>query len=103
MDSIIATNQSAFIKGRSLVDGVVVLNEVVDFAKRSNKECLILKVDFEKAYNSVNWGFLDYMLGRFGFGVKWRAWMKTCVCNGNLSVLVNGSDDKISKCTNLSL
>ncbi|MCH83058.1 LINE-1 reverse transcriptase like, partial [Trifolium medium] len=91
MDSIIAKNQSAFIKGRSLVDGVVVLNEVVDFAKRSNKECLILKVDFEKAYDSVSWDFLDYMLGRFGFGVKWREWMKTCVCNGNLSVLVNGS------------
>jgi hypothetical protein len=74
-----------------LADGVVVLNEIVDFAKRSKKEVLILKVDFEKAYDSVSWSFLDYMLGRFGFGVKWRAWMKTCVCNGNLSVLVNGS------------
>ncbi|MCI21135.1 LINE-1 reverse transcriptase like, partial [Trifolium medium] len=31
------------------------------------------------------------MLRRVGFGEKWRAWMKTCVCNGKLSVLVNGS------------
>ncbi|WJX66218.1 hypothetical protein P8452_50797 [Trifolium repens] len=91
MDSLISKNQSTFIKGRFLADGVVVLNEVVDYAKRSNKECLILKVDFEKAYDSVSWDFLDYMLGRFGFGLKWRAWMKMCVCNGNLSVLVNGS------------
>jgi hypothetical protein len=91
MDSIVAKNQSAFIKGRSLVDGVVVVNEVVDLAKRSRKECVIFKVDFAKAYDSVSWNFLDYMLQRFGFGIKWRAWMKACVCNGNLSVLVNGS------------
>jgi hypothetical protein len=91
MDSIVAKNQSAFIKGRSLADGVVVVNEVVDLAKRARKECLIFKVDFAKAYDSVSWSFLDYMLQRFGFGVKWRAWMKMCVCNGNLSVLVNGS------------
>jgi hypothetical protein len=30
------------------------------------------------------------MLRRFGFGDKWRVWMKVCVCNGNLLVLVNG-------------
>ncbi|MCH84850.1 RNA-directed DNA polymerase (Reverse transcriptase) [Trifolium medium] len=90
MDSIISSNQSAFIKGRFLGDGVVVVNEVVDLAKRSKKECVIFKVDFERAYDSVSWGFLDYMMARFGFGEKWRAWMKMCVCNGNLSVLVNG-------------
>jgi hypothetical protein len=79
MNSIVAPTQSAFIKGRSLVDGVVVVNEVVDLAKKSDKECLILKVDFEKAYDSVDWGFLDYMLGQFGFCDKWRMWMKVCV------------------------
>jgi hypothetical protein len=91
MGSIISNNQSAFIKGRFLADEVVVLNEVVDYAKHSRKQCLILKVDFGKAYDLVSWGFLDYMLRHFGFGNKWRAWMKMCVCNGNLSVLVNGS------------
>jgi hypothetical protein len=67
-----------------------VVNEVIDFAKKSGKECIILKVDFEKAYNSVDWGFLDYMLRRFGFGDKCCALMKTCVRSGNMSVLVNG-------------
>jgi hypothetical protein len=46
MDSIISSNQSAFIKGRNLVDGVLVVNEVVDWAKKSKKECFIFKVDF---------------------------------------------------------
>jgi hypothetical protein len=36
---------------------VLVINEIVDFAKKSKSECLILKVDFEKAYDSVDWVF----------------------------------------------
>ncbi|GAU45140.1 hypothetical protein TSUD_131390 [Trifolium subterraneum] len=64
MNSLIAGNQSAFIKGRNLVDGVVIVNEVVDLARRFGKECLIFKVDFEKAYDSVEWVFLEYMLKR---------------------------------------
>ncbi|GAU41880.1 hypothetical protein TSUD_367450 [Trifolium subterraneum] len=84
-------HESAFLKGSQLVEGVVVVNEVIDFAKKAGKGCLILKVVFEKAYDSADWDFLDYMLGRFGFCPKWRAWMKACVWDGNVSVLVNGS------------
>jgi hypothetical protein len=91
MDPLISDSQSAFLKGRQLVEGVLVMNEVIDFAKRRGKECIILKVDFEKAYDSVDWGFLDYMLVRFGFCEKWRAWMRACICAGNMSVLINGS------------
>lgn len=40
-----------------LMDGVVAINEIVNLAHRSKSECLIFKVDFEKAYDSVNWGF----------------------------------------------
>jgi hypothetical protein len=88
--NLIPKTQSAFTKGRQLVEGVVVVNEVIDYAKKSGKQCVILKVDFEKAYDSVEWGFLDYMLIRFGFSQKWRNWMKACIGAGCLSVLVNG-------------
>jgi hypothetical protein len=91
LGAVIPNTQSTFLKGRQLVDGVVVVNEVIDYAKKFHKECLIFKVDFEKAYDSVDCGFLDYMLRRFGFGEKWRGWMKACVCSGNMSILVNGS------------
>jgi len=62
MSSIISTSQSTFVKGQHLVDGVLVVNEVVGLAKKLNRDCLILKVDFEKAYDSVNWGFLMYIM-----------------------------------------
>ncbi|GAU51294.1 hypothetical protein TSUD_240270 [Trifolium subterraneum] len=91
IDSVVASMQSAFIKGRNLVDGVMLVNEVIDLAKKLGRECLVLKVDFKKAYDSVDWGFLEYMLRRFGFENKWIEWIRACVFAGNLSVLVNGS------------
>jgi len=91
MNSIISPVQSAFLKGRHLVDGVLVINELVDYAKKEKKECLIFKVDFEKAYDSVDWGFLEYMMIRVGMCEKWVNWMKAYVFGGSMSVLVNGS------------
>lgn len=59
--------------------------------KKRRKECLIFEVDFEKTYDSVDWGFLEYMLRRVGFCSKWIGWMKVCVFGGSMPMLVNGS------------
>lgn len=48
----------------------MVLNELIDFAKRHMKNCFLLKVDFEKAFDNVNWNFLMCVLRCFGFGEK---------------------------------
>lgn len=79
------------MKGRNIFDGVLIANEVVDWWKRSHKKGVILKFDFEKAYDSVNWNFLFSMLGNFGFGRKWVGWMQECVTTARVLVLVNGS------------
>ena len=52
---------------------------------------LILKLDFEKAYDSISWDCLLAMLSRFGFGLKWREWIQECLYSSRISVLVNGS------------
>lgn len=70
MDKLISSNQSAFLKGKLLVDGVVVMIVLVDLVKRSKKSYLHCKVNFKKAYDSINWSFLDYMLSKFGFMIR---------------------------------
>lgn len=57
MDKLIRPNQTAFLKGRLLVDSVVAIKEVVNLSKIFKKDCVIFKVDFEKAYNSISWSF----------------------------------------------
>jgi hypothetical protein len=51
---------------------------------------LLFKVDFEKAYDSVDWGYLDSVMGRLSVPTWWRKWMKECVCTATASILVNG-------------
>ncbi|GKC51993.1 RNA-directed DNA polymerase, eukaryota [Tanacetum coccineum] len=48
------------------------------------------KVDFEKAFDSIRWDYLDEVLLNFGFSCKWRGWIKGCLSSSLGSVLVNG-------------
>lgn len=65
---LVSKFQTAFVPGRPIQDGIVVLNELVDMAGRNKRRCIILKFDFKKAYNNVNWNFLLYILKRCDFG-----------------------------------
>ncbi|GKV48782.1 hypothetical protein SLEP1_g55573 [Rubroshorea leprosula] len=91
LDTIIGEQQMAFIKGRQLVDGVVIANEVIDEAKKRKKKSSLFKVDFEKAYNKVCWNFIDYMLSRMGFCDTRKRWIQECLESSIVSILVNGS------------
>ncbi|GKB46311.1 RNA-directed DNA polymerase, eukaryota [Tanacetum coccineum] len=52
---------------------------------------MIFKVDFKKAFDSVRWDYLDDVLDKFGFEVKWRCWIQGCLNSAMGSILVNGS------------
>jgi hypothetical protein len=91
LGNLISKVQSSFLPNRHILDGVLVINEIIDLAKRRKDKCLLFKVDFERAYDKVNWQFLDYMMGRMGFAEGWRKWIHACVFHSSMSVLVNGS------------
>jgi len=73
--SVISDAQSAFVKGRQILDGILVANEVVDQAKNLKKDLLLFKVDFEKAYDLVDWNYLDEVMGKMSFPILWRKWI----------------------------
>jgi hypothetical protein len=52
--NVISETQTTFVKDRQILDGILIANEVVDEARKLNKELLLFKVDFEKAYDSVD-------------------------------------------------
>ncbi|GAU46852.1 hypothetical protein TSUD_241610 [Trifolium subterraneum] len=89
--SVISESQIAFVKDRQILDDILISNEVVDEARKSKKELMLFKVDFEKAYDSVDWRYLDDVMGQLSFPALWRKWIKECVCTATASVLVNGS------------
>ncbi|GJT13925.1 RNA-directed DNA polymerase, eukaryota, reverse transcriptase zinc-binding domain protein [Tanacetum coccineum] len=91
LGDIVNEVQSAFISERQILDGPFILNEIMQWCRRRKKQSLIFKVDFEKAYDSVRWDFLDDILVKFGFGIKWRGWIQNCLNSSKGSILVNGS------------
>ena len=58
---VIGLSQSAFLPGRYILEGAIVLHETLHELKKKMDE-LILKLDFEKAYDKVNWSFLQHVL-----------------------------------------
>lgn len=93
LKSVISVNQIAFLEERNILDGVV-LNEIIEYAKKGGKSLMFFKADFEKAYDSVSWEFIDHMLVRLGFCTKWRAWIGACLHSASVSVLVDESPSR---------
>ncbi|GKE37109.1 RNA-directed DNA polymerase, eukaryota, reverse transcriptase zinc-binding domain protein, partial [Tanacetum coccineum] len=89
--SCISAEQSAFLKGRNILDGPLILNECMAWYRKRKKALMVFKVDFEKAFDSLSWKYLDEIMGKLGFGCKWRNWISGCLMNSRASILVNGS------------
>ncbi|GJT58097.1 RNA-directed DNA polymerase, eukaryota, partial [Tanacetum coccineum] len=89
--SCVSFEQSAFIKGRNILDGPLVLNECMAWYRKRSKALMVFKVDFEKAFDSLRWDYLDVIMEKLGFGFKWRMWIYGCLKYSRASILINGS------------
>jgi hypothetical protein len=90
--NVISDCQYGFIKGKYIMDGVVSLHEIIHEVKKKKQSGVIFKVDFEKAYDKVNWNFLYQMMIKKGFGDKWCDWVMKTVRGGKVAIKTN---DKI--------
>ena len=89
LERIINKGQTAFLKGRNIMEGTMCLHEIIHDTKVKKKDGLVLKLDFEKASDKINWDFLFDCLSQRGFPDKWCNWIKGVVTSGTLSVKVN--------------
>ncbi|GKB81479.1 RNA-directed DNA polymerase, eukaryota, reverse transcriptase zinc-binding domain protein, partial [Tanacetum coccineum] len=64
--SCITSVQSAFILGRNILDGPLILNKVLSWYRDRKKVLMVFKVDFEKAFDSLRWDFLDLVMEKLG-------------------------------------
>jgi hypothetical protein len=72
-DPVVQPSQTAFMQGWNILDGVVVLHEAVHKLHFKKLNGVILKLDFEKAYDKVTWSFLQHTLRMKGFFPEWLA------------------------------
>nr|XP_051207333.1 uncharacterized protein LOC127323200 [Lolium perenne] len=91
-------NQYGFIKSRNIQDCLAWAFEYLDICHKSKKEIVILKIDFEKAFDKVEFNTILYMLKYLGFGDKFIGWIKHILESATTSIILNGVPGKVIKC-----
>ena len=91
---LISPSQAAFVPGRFITDNILLASEVLHCLKRRTRGRIgdvALKLDISKAYDRVDWGFLQFILRTMGFAEQWISWLMLCISTVEYFVLFNGT------------
>ena len=93
LPSLISEHQSAFAKERLISDNIMVAFETLHHMKNHNSGkhgFMAIKLDMSKAYDRVEWVYLERLMEKMGFCARWIALMMSCVKTVSYSIMVNG-------------
>ena len=90
MPDIICESQAGFIPGRKIADNIILALELVKSYTRKNiSPRSMMNIDLQKAYDSVEWSFLEHVMGGLGFPDMFIQWVMKCVKIVNYTIVVN--------------
>uniref|UniRef100_A0A803PKW7 CCHC-type domain-containing protein n=1 Tax=Cannabis sativa TaxID=3483 RepID=A0A803PKW7_CANSA len=93
LKEVISENQSAFIRGRLIQDNAILGFEGLHYMKKGrfgNGKKIALKLDMSKAYDRVDWRFLEAMMICLGYDKRWVDKVMNCITSPSFSILING-------------
>ena len=88
---LVALEQTGFVKGRSIAENFVHAAELVQVCHKRKAPTLVLKLDFAKAFDTVNWRFLLSLLQHLGFSRRWLDWISLILSSASTKIILNGS------------
>jgi hypothetical protein len=88
-DHVVRPSRTAFMQGRNILNEVAILHKTVHELHSKKLNGVILKIDFEKAYDKVKWSFLQQTLRMKGFSDEWRDLIHSFVSGGSVTIKVN--------------
>eukprot|EP00253_Pinus_taeda_P022541 PITA_22541 len=94
LDKLISAEQTGFVEGRQILDGLVVTQEVIHSLKVKKQKGMMIKLDLLKAYDRLSWNYLGKVLESFGFCRRWIDWIHSLISTPSFSILVNVTPSK---------
>ncbi|GJR75133.1 RNA-directed DNA polymerase, eukaryota, reverse transcriptase zinc-binding domain protein [Tanacetum coccineum] len=91
LKKLVQNNQSAFIPGRVIQDNIMISQEILrGYGRKKGQKRCAMKIDLQKAYDTVSWNFLETILIKFGFHKRMVDWIMVCVRTAGFSICING-------------
>ena len=97
-DHVVRPSQTAFMQGRNILDVVVILHETVHEIHRKKLNGIILKLDFAKAFDTIEHQAILKILKCKGLDDRWLGWVDSIFSSGTSSILLNGTPGKKFAC-----
>lgn len=102
--SVITESHLTFVKRRQNLDGIISANEVVDDSRMLKMKLLLFKVDYEKAFDLVDWNYFEVVMRKMNFTILWGKWITEYVSTTITLVFVNRSPmDELNLITSSNL
>lgn len=91
LSDIVSENQSAFVVGSFIVQNIMICQDLVRLYNRKNTtKYRLIKIDLKKAYDSVEWNFVEEILHGLKFPWKFIRWVMACLTTPDYTIAING-------------
>eukprot|EP00253_Pinus_taeda_P021027 PITA_21027 len=87
---LISPEQSSYVEGRHIMDGIILTHEIIHSLKQSKQAGMLLKLNLSKAFDKLSRSYIQHMLKAFGFCSTWIRWIMSLITSSHFSLLVNG-------------
>lgn len=91
LDSLVDNSQNVFIKGCCILDNIATAEELIFSLHEGILQGHVIKVDFVKAFDIVDWDFLTWLVEACDFGNRWVGWVRSILLTSKANFLINGS------------
>ena len=81
LHDIIGPDQKGFLKNRHIEENTRLVYDLIQYCKKTKREGILLLIDFEKAFDSIEWSYIDKVLSQYNFGSDFRKWFRIVYTN----------------------
>ncbi|XP_039125466.1 uncharacterized protein LOC120261592 [Dioscorea cayenensis subsp. rotundata] len=92
LPNLIGREQAGFVSGRCPFDNIIALQEAAHTIESDckNPPRMLIKIDIEKAYDTIHWSAILATLSKMNFPPIWISWIEACISSTSFSFLING-------------